>query len=67
MHRKHVARLMRAMGRQGPCPARRPRTPHSSHAYPCYPDLVQGLPIVRPNHVWGSDLPDVRLPEEFVD
>jgi putative transposase len=66
VNRKHVARLMRAMGLQGQYPARRPRTTHSDHAYPRDPNLVQGLPIVRPNHVWVSDITYVRLHNAFV-
>lgn len=66
MNRKRVARLMRAMGLQRQCPARCPRTTHSHHAYPCYPNLVQGLPMVRPDHVWVSDITSVRLHDEFV-
>jgi putative transposase len=66
VNRKHVARLMRAMGLQGQCPARRPRTAHSDPAYPRYPNPVQGWQIVRPNHVWGSDITCVRLHHEFV-
>lgn len=66
MNPKHVARLMRAMGLQGQRPVRRPRTTHSDHAYPRYPNLVQGLPIVRPHHVWGSDITSVRWHEGCV-
>jgi putative transposase len=63
---KHVARLMREMGLQGQRPARHPRTTQSNHAYPRYPNLVQGLTIVRPNQVWVGDMTDVRLHREFV-
>jgi putative transposase len=30
------------------------------------PNLVQGLTMVRPHHVWVGDLTSVRLREEFV-
>jgi putative transposase len=66
VNRKHMARLMRALGLQGQCPARRPRTTHSDYTHPHDPNLVQGLQIVHPNHTWGSDITDVRLPDEFV-
>jgi putative transposase len=66
VNRKHVARLMRAMGLQGQRPTRRPRTTHSEHAYPRYPNLVQDLTIIRPDHVWVGDITYVRLREEFV-
>src|SRR5262249_28789431 len=66
VNRKHVARLMREMGLQGQPPARRPRTTDSDHAYPRYPNLVHGLTILRPDHVWVRDITDVRLHDEFV-
>jgi putative transposase len=63
---KHTARLMHEMGLQGQRPARRPRTTQSAHAYPRYPNLVQGLTIMRPDHVWVGDITYVRLHQEFV-
>jgi putative transposase len=66
INHKHVARLMREMGLQGPHPARRPRTTQSDHAYPRYPNLVQGLTIVRPDQVWVGDITYVRVHQEFV-
>ena len=66
VNRKHVARLMCDLGLQGQRPKRRPRTTHSDHAYPRYPNLVQGLTVVRPDHVWVGDITYVRLREEFV-
>jgi putative transposase len=66
VNRKHVARLMRAMGLQGHAPARHVRTTQSAHPSPCYPNLVQGLTSVRPDQVWVGDITYVRLREEFV-
>jgi putative transposase len=66
VNHKHVLRLMRAMGLQGQRPARHPRTTYSHHGYPRYRNLVQGLPIVRPDQVWVADITYVRLPETFV-
>jgi transposase InsO family protein len=66
VNRKHVARLMCTMRLQGHRPARRPRTTQSDHAYLRYPNLVQGLTIVRPDQVWVADITYVRLPEAFV-
>jgi putative transposase len=53
-------------GASGAVPSAAPSTTHSDHAYPRYPDLVQGLQIVRPNHVSVSDITYVRLHDEFV-
>jgi putative transposase len=66
VNRKHVARLMREMGLQGQSPVRRPRTTDSNHTYPRYPNLVQGVTILRPDHVWVSDITYIRLHDEFV-
>jgi putative transposase len=66
VNHKRVLRLMRAMGLQGQRPARHPRTTYSHHGYPRYRNLVQGLPIVRPDQVWVADITYVRLPEAFV-
>jgi putative transposase len=61
----HVARLMREMGVQGQRPRRRLRTTHRDHAYPRYPNLVQGLTVVRPDHVWVGDITYVHLRDEL--
>jgi putative transposase len=61
-----VARLMHEMGFQGHRPAHRPRTTDSGHAYPRDPNLVQGWPIIRPDHVWVADMTSGRLRAEFV-
>ena len=66
VHRQHVARLMRDLGVQGQRPSRRPRTTHSDHAYPRDPHLVQGLTMVRPDHVWVGEITSVRRRAEFV-
>jgi putative transposase len=65
VNHKRVARLMRELGLQGHPPARRPRTTQSAHAYPRYPNLVQGLAIIRPDHVWVADITYVRVRQEF--
>ena len=61
-----VLRLLRVRGLHGQRPARHPRTTGSHHGYPRYRNLVQGVPIVRPDQVWGVDITSVRLPETFV-
>jgi putative transposase len=66
VNHKRVARLMREMGLQGHPPARRPRTTQSAHAYPRYPNLVQDLAVIRPDHVWVADITYVRVRQEFV-
>jgi putative transposase len=62
---KRVRRLMAEMGLKGKAPVRR-RTTDSRHDFPRYPNLVEGLEITRPDHVWVADITYVRLREEFV-
>ena len=43
-----------------------PTTTRSNHSFQRYPNLVKDLDVVRPNHVWVSDITYVRLLHEFV-
>ena len=63
---KRVRRLMPSWASQGKAPARRVRTTDSSHPFPRYPNLVEGLEVTRPDQVWVADITYVRLREEFV-
>jgi transposase InsO family protein len=63
---KRVRRLMAALGIQGEAPRRRPRTTDSSHAFPRYPNLVEGVAVVRPDQVWVADITYIRLRDGFV-
>jgi putative transposase len=66
VNRTHVARLMREMGWQGRRPTRPPQTTHSAHGYPRYPNVVQELTMVRPDHVWVGDITCIRVREGVV-
>jgi putative transposase len=63
---KHVRRLMHELGIMGRAPVRRPRTTDSNHAFPRFPNLVEGLKVTRPDQVWVADITYVRLKEDFV-
>jgi transposase InsO family protein len=63
---KRVRRLMHELGIVGRPPARRPRTTDSGHGFPRYPNLVEGLEVVRPEQVWVADITYIRLRTEFV-
>jgi putative transposase len=52
--RKHVATLMRTMGIEALY--LKPNTGRRHAAHPIYPDLLNNLPIERPNHVWPMDI-----------
>jgi putative transposase len=63
VNRKRVQRLMRAMGLAGMAPG-----PNTSKAHPehkVYPYLLRGVPIVRPNQVWSTDISYIRLAHGF--
>jgi putative transposase len=63
---KRVRRVMAELGLRGKAPARRVRTTDSTHAFPRYPNLVEGLVVKRPEQVWVADITYVRLRAEFV-
>lgn len=63
---KLVRRLMHELGIVGKAPERKPRTTDSGHAYPRYPNLVEGLKVTRPDEVWVADITYIRLRKEFV-
>jgi len=63
---KHVRRLMRHLGVQGKRSVRKRRTTDSTHDFPRYPNMVQGLLVTHPDQVWVADITYVRLFSEFV-
>jgi putative transposase len=63
VNRKRVQRMMRAMGLAGMAPG-----PNTSKAHPehkIYPYLLRGMPVVRPNQVWSTDITYIRLAHGF--
>jgi putative transposase len=66
VNHKRVGRLIGELGLQVPLKARVRQTTQSQHAFPRYPNLVQGLAIVRPDQVWVADITYIRLRNGFV-
>ena len=66
VNRKRIQRLLRAMGLQRLKKRRKRRTTQSDHAFPRYPNRVQGLVIDHPDQVWVADLTYIHLWEEDV-
>jgi putative transposase len=64
--RKRVRRLMRQMGLQVRLKPRKQHTTNSNHPFPRYPNLVEGLEIIRPDQVWVGDITYVHLLRECV-
>ena len=63
VNRKRVQRLMRRRGLAGMAPGPNTSRPHPEHKV--YPYLLRGVPVVRPNQVWSTDITYIRLPRGF--
>ena len=57
---------MADLGLSGAAPVRRKRTTDSNHGFPRWPNLVEGLEVVRPDQVWVADITYIRLRRDFV-
>ena len=64
VNRKRVARLMRKMGLAAIYP--QSKTTDIAKPSKTYPYLLKGLRIIRPNHVWATDITYIRLTGGFV-
>jgi len=63
VNRKRVQRLMGLMGLEGMAPGPHTSRPHPDHKV--YPYLLRGVPVVRPNQVWSTDITYIRLAQGF--
>jgi len=63
-NRKRVQRLMRVMGIEAIYPRRRTTWPGVGHKI--YPYLLRNLAILRPNHVWSTDITYIPLRHGFL-
>ena len=61
---KRVRRLLRKMGLFALYPKQNLSKPAPGHKI--YPYLLKGLAILRPNHVWSTDITYIRLKQGFV-
>lgn len=60
---KRVRRLLRKMGLEAIYA--RPRLSAPAPGHRIYPYLLRGLPVIRPNQVWGTDITYVRMRSGF--
>ena len=58
-NRKRVRRLMRLMGLEALYP--KPRTTERNAAHRIYPYLLRNVEIMRPDHVWSTDITYIPL------
>jgi putative transposase len=63
VNRKRVQRLMRQMGLVGMAPG--PNTSRQHPEHKIYPYLLRGVPVIRPNQVWSTDITYIRLARGF--
>jgi putative transposase len=63
VNRKRVQRLMRDMGLAGMAPG--PATSKPNPGHKVYPYLLRGVPVIRPNQVWSTDITYIRLARGF--
>ncbi len=63
VNRKRVQRLMRQMGLAGMAPGPVTSRPHPAHKV--YPYLLRGVAVLRPNHVWSTNITSIRLVRSF--
>ena len=63
VNRKRAQSLMRRMGLAGMAPGPNTSRPHPGHKV--YPYLLRGVPVVRPNQVWSTDITYIRLAGGF--
>lgn len=61
---KRIRRLMRKMGLAAIYP--KPRTTVASPGHRIYPYLLRGVEIVRPDHVWSTDITYVPMANGFM-
>jgi len=64
VNRKRVQRLMQTMGIEAIYP--KPRLSDPAPGHRIYPYRLRGLPITRPNQVWGTDITYIRLRNGFI-
>jgi transposase InsO family protein len=64
--RKRIQRLMRSMSLLRPVKRVKIRTTNSQHGFPRFRNLMEGLVVSYPDHVWVADITYIRLKNSFI-
>lgn len=64
INHKRVSRYMREMGLQAIYPGPKTSMPNSQHKI--FPYLLRNITANYPNHIWGTDITYIRMPQGFV-
>lgn len=59
--KKRIISLMKEMGLYAIYPRKKPNLSQPCPLHKKFPYLLSGLPIIRPNQVWGTDITYIRL------
>lgn len=62
--RKHTGTLMEIMGIEAVYP--KPRLSFNNKPHTVFPYLLKGVEIIKPNHVWSSDITYIRMKYGFL-
>jgi putative transposase len=64
INRKHAQRLMRILGIEAHYP--KPNLSRPAPGHKIYPYLLRGVEILRPNHVWSTDITYIPMRGGFL-
>ena len=64
VNEKRIRRLLRLMGLEAIY--QRPKLSDPAPGHRIYPYLLRGVPVLKPNHVWSTDITYIRLLHGFI-
>lgn len=63
--KKRIINLMKEMGLNAIYPRKKPSLSEPDKQHKKFPYLLNGLPIIRPNQVWGTDITYIKMKNCF--
>lgn len=64
VNEKRIRRLLRLMGLEAIY--QRPKVSEPAPGHRIYPYLLRGVPVLKPNHVWSTDITYIRMLHGFI-